>query len=109
MTLSKGVKTSVRFIDAVVDIYSGVNMPNYPEELIIAVKWLLHKGITRSGDIARRLEVSPYTVNNIKTLLRKRGEFPEPGGLSKRRKRRKAEKREGGDFITKMFGRGRKA
>ena len=78
----------------------------YPEELITAVWWLLHKGITRSSDIARRLEVSPYTVSNIKTLLRKRGKFPEPGENRRRRrikktvklKEKKEKKKE--DFIT---------
>jgi len=88
-------------------------MPGYPEELIIAVKWLLHKGITRSGDIARRLEVSPYTIQNIKTLLRKRGEYPEPGSLDRRKRRRAVKKKEKkerrNDFITRMFGRGGKA
>ena len=80
-------------------------MPIYSEELITAVKWLLHKGITRSGDIARRLEVSPYTVRNIKTILRKRGEYPEVE--PKRRKpqsKRKKKKEAKEDFITKMFG-----
>jgi len=49
------------------------------KELVVAVKWLLHKGVTRSGDIARRLEVSPYTVATIKTMLRRRGDYPSPG------------------------------
>lgn len=66
-------------------------LPRYPEELVIAVKWLLYKGVTRSTDIARRLEVSPYTVSNVKRILRKRGEYPEPG--SGRRKRRSPNKR----------------
>jgi len=81
-------------------------LPSYPEELIIAVKWLLHKGVTRSSDIARRLEVSPYTVNNIKTLLRKKGEYPEakPKRRIKPQPKKKAKKEAKEDFITKMFG-----
>lgn len=87
-----------------------IRLPSYPEELITAVKWLIHKGVTRSSDIARRLEVSPYTVSNIKTLLRKRGEYPDTE--SKRRKKpqpkKRAKKEVKEDFITRMFGGGRK-
>ncbi|RLG23145.1 hypothetical protein DRN85_09880 [Methanosarcinales archaeon] len=82
-------------------------MPNYPEELITAVKWLIYKGVTRSSDIARRLEVSPYTVNNIKTLLRKRGDFPEPRERRKKRKREEKKEKKKSDWISRMFGGGK--
>jgi len=49
------------------------SFPSYSEETIIAVKYLIDKGITRSGEIARRLKLSPYTVRNIKKILRERG------------------------------------
>jgi len=58
------------------------------KELVAAVKWLLHKGVTRSTEIARRLEVSPFTINNIKQMLRKRGDYPQPGSLDRRRGRK---------------------
>lgn len=57
---------------------------SYSEELIAAVKLLLRKGITRSTEIARRLEVSPFTVRNVKKILRERGEYPPPPWASKR-------------------------
>lgn len=44
----------------------------YPEDLIMAVKYLLEKGFN-SREVADRLEISPYTVRNIKRVLRKRG------------------------------------
>jgi len=47
--------------------------PVYPEDVIIAVKYLMEKGITRSTEIAERLDLSPYTVRNIKKILRERG------------------------------------
>jgi len=59
----------------------------YSETLVQAVKWLIMCGITRSGEIAKRLEVSPFTVRNIKVLLRKRGELPEPGSRGRRRRK----------------------
>ena len=45
----------------------------YSEDTIVAVKYLVEKGITRSSEIARRLDISPFTANNIKRILRERG------------------------------------
>jgi len=44
----------------------------YPEDLIMAVKYLLEKGFN-SREVADRLEISPYTVRGIKRVLRERG------------------------------------
>jgi len=44
----------------------------YREDLIKAVEFLMRRGITRSGEIARRLGISPFTVRNIKLILRRR-------------------------------------
>jgi len=46
--------------------------PDYPEDAIIAVKYLIKKGITKTNEIAKRLGLSPNTVRNIKVILRKR-------------------------------------
>lgn len=48
-------------------------LPIYHEDLIMAVKYLYDKGITKSSEIAKRLDLSPYTVRNIKKILRERG------------------------------------
>jgi len=83
-----------------------VYLPKYSEDLIIAVRWLLHKGVTRSSDIARRLEVSPYTIRNIKRVLKQRGEFPEEAEKGRKahiRRKPKKKKKAKEDFITKMF------
>ena len=61
----------------------------YSEDTIAAVKYLVGKGITRSSEIARRLDISPFTANNIKRILRERGliepskraESKEPKGI----------------------------
>ena len=44
----------------------------YREELIVAVEYLMRRGITRSGEIAKRLGLSPFTVRNIKLILKRR-------------------------------------
>ena len=44
----------------------------YHDDLIKAVEYLMRKGVTRSGEIARRLGISPFTVRNIKYLLRRK-------------------------------------
>lgn len=67
---------------------SKSNKYGYPEDLIIAVRWLLHKNVIKSSEIARRLEVSPFTVSKIKSILRKRGEFPKPGEKKRRVKKK---------------------
>ncbi|RLE47844.1 MAG: hypothetical protein DRJ18_02750 [Candidatus Methanomethylicota archaeon] len=46
--------------------------PDYPEDAIIAVKYLIKKGITRTNEIAKRLNLSPFTVRNIKQILMRR-------------------------------------
>jgi len=45
---------------------------NYPEDLVMAVKYLHRKGLN-SRKIAERLEVSPFTVRSILHMLRKEG------------------------------------
>jgi len=44
----------------------------YSEDLVMTVKYLARKGLN-SGKIADILGISPYTVRNIKSILRKRG------------------------------------
>ena len=53
---------------------SGVNRRGmaYSEELIAAVRYLMSRGIVKTTEIARRLDVSPYTVRNIKQMLKER-------------------------------------
>jgi len=67
----------------------------YSEELIVAVDYLMKRGITRCGEIAKRLNVSPFTVRNIKRILRKR----------KARMKLKTEKKEKPkDFLDEILG-----
>ncbi|OYT50839.1 MAG: hypothetical protein B6U76_12035 [Desulfurococcales archaeon ex4484_217_2] len=42
----------------------------YSKDLIVAVKYLYEKGF-RSSEIARRLGVSPFTVRNVISILKK--------------------------------------
>jgi len=49
-----------------------VRGPVYNENLIAAVEYLMKRGITRSGEIAKRLGISPFTVRNIKAILGRR-------------------------------------
>jgi len=51
---------------------SGKVEINYPEDLVMAVKYLIEKGFN-SREVAERLDISPYTVRSIKYVLRKRG------------------------------------
>lgn len=51
---------------------SGKVVIKYSEDLIMAVKYLIKKGFN-SREIADRLGISPYTVRNIKRILRERG------------------------------------
>lgn len=44
----------------------------YSEKLIVAVEYLMEKGITKDREIAERLGVSPHTVKTIKFMLKKR-------------------------------------
>jgi len=60
----------------------------YSEYLINAVKYLIMKGITKPSEIAKRLDISPYTARDIKYKLKKRGELPEPNSLWKNRGRK---------------------
>lgn len=46
----------------------------YDTRLVNAVEYLLEKGITKSSEIAKRLNISPYTARNIKKLLREKKE-----------------------------------
>jgi len=55
---------------------SKKKMFRYSEELVHAVKYLSEKGLN-SGEIARRLGISPFTVRNIKYMLRKREKEPK--------------------------------
>ena len=55
----------------------------YRPQLVAAVEYLLSKGITRSGEIAKRLGVSPFTVRNIKIILKRRQQEKEEKGKEK--------------------------
>jgi len=46
--------------------------PKYPEDLIMSVRYLTRKGLN-ARKIADRLGISPFTVRNIKRILRERG------------------------------------
>ncbi|MHC1628070.1 MAG: transposase [Candidatus Nezhaarchaeales archaeon] len=48
----------------------------YSEELIAAVKYLYERGF-RSSEIAKRLDVSPFTIRNIISLLNKKPKMKE--------------------------------
>ena len=61
---------------------------SYSEHLINAVKYLIMKGITKPSEIAKRLDISPYTARNVKRLLKQRGDLPEPNSLWKNRGRK---------------------
>ena len=66
----------------------------YSERLVKAVEYFIKdKNIKRSGEIARRLEVSPFTVRNIKQMLRAREG-------SKKKKRSKKKKKTIIDILT---------
>lgn len=70
----------------------------YHDDLIKAVEYLMRKGVTRSGEIARRLGISPFTVRNIKYLLRKR--------KAKRKQEKKEKKEKSKDVIEEILGGG---
>ncbi len=44
----------------------------YPEKLLIAVEYLLEKGVTKPSEIARRLNISPTTATTVKYLVLRR-------------------------------------
>ncbi|RLF08531.1 MAG: hypothetical protein DRJ60_00270 [Thermoprotei archaeon] len=68
----------------------------YREELIAAVEYLMkYRGITRNSEIARRLNVSPFTVRNIKQILKRR---------KARKEREKAEPKKPKDIIEEILG-----
>lgn len=69
----------------------------YRPELVAAVEYLLSKGITRSGEIAKRLGVSPFTVRNIKAILRRK----------QREKEEKAKSKKSKDVIEEILSGGR--
>ena len=80
---------------------------SYPEDVIIAVKYLMEKGITRSTEIAERLDLSPYTVRNIKRILRKRGLIDaEEQKVSKKAIVVKAKSKKPKDVIEEILGGG---
>jgi len=60
----------------------------YSEELIIAVEYLMKRGITRTREIARVLRISPFTVNNIKTILNRRKREAEKTGKEKKKEKK---------------------
>ena len=66
----------------------------YREELIAAVEYLMQRGITRSGEIAKRLGLSPFTVRNIKDIIRRR----------KRREEEKTKSKKSKDIIEEILG-----
>jgi len=63
-------------------------LTRYDRDLIYAVRWLVKRGVKRNREIARRLEVAPETVQNIRCALREKGMLPEPGSRGKREKER---------------------
>lgn len=46
---------------------------NYTRELVYAVKYLMDKGFS-TGEISKRLDISPFTVRNVKHIIRKASE-----------------------------------
>ena len=74
---------------------------SFPEDLIMAVKYLLEKGFN-SREVADRLEISPYTVRSIKRILRKRGLLTtEEGRVSE--EVRKSERKRPKDVIEELL------
>ena len=82
----------------------------YREELIMAVSYLINRGITRSGEIAKRLDVSPYTVRNIKSILKRRarqegrGKDEKPTAGKKMAPTAKAKFKKHKDVIEELLG-----
>ena len=82
----------------------------YSEWLIMAVYYLIRfRGITDTREIAARLGVSPYTVQNVKVVLRKRGLLEPvadtPGAACLRMvKRREQIEKQIEEFIRRVFG-----
>jgi len=75
----------------------------YSEELIYAVLYFIkYKKITRSGEIAKRLGLSPFTVATVKHILKYRGLIP--GDQKKGRNSRKDNKKEQKDIIGELLG-----
>jgi len=72
----------------------------YPEDLIMAVKYLARKGLN-SREIADRLEISPYTVKSIKRILRKRSllEAPEARKAKAKAESKKSEPKSNIDVL----------
>jgi len=54
----------------------GVNPVRSSEDLIAAVKYLYEKDF-RTSEIARRLDVSPFTVRNVISILKKKPKMKE--------------------------------
>lgn len=81
----------------------------YSEELIMAVKYLLNKGLN-SRQVADRLEISPYTVRNIKRILRKRGLLaPQEGQEEESAKKvatARSESKKSKDVVEEILGGG---
>jgi len=71
----------------------------YREELIAAVEYLMKRGIKRSGEIAKRLGVSPFTVRNIKLILKRRKAREE-------KEKEKAKSKKSKDVIEEILGGG---
>ena len=69
----------------------------YSEELIIAVEYLMRRGITRTREIARVLRISPFTVRNIKTILNRR----------KREEKARKEKKKEKKMLIEVLKKGR--
>lgn len=71
----------------------------YRPELIAAVEYLMKRGITRSGEIAKRLGVSPFTVRNIKIILKRKQREKE--------EKEKAKSKKSKDVIEEILSGGR--
>ena len=72
---------------------------NYNEDLIHAVKYLSEKGY-RTTEIARRLNVSPFTVRNIKQYVLRKREKESGTNPQKKTKKTKKTKR---DFLEELL------
>ena len=81
--------------------------PDYPEDVMVAVKYLVEKGVTKSTEIAKRLGVSPYTARNIKKLLRRRGLLKVEEPALAKVATTKAKSKKPRDIIEAILGRGR--
>ena len=72
----------------------------YDERLIRAVEYLIERGITKSTEIAKRLGISPWTVRNIKYILRKMKEEKK----EEKKEGEKEEEEKSKDVLEEILG-----